>query len=259
LVVTNPVKSEALLMDGVASLTIPTGALHVLSRAQRAVVGKGVSKVTTYYFGRVGGVAFQSLAKGGRQAQGAPAYAGDPLADLPPPTDAGLKKLGDVTAGGKDSIILNPGIYGAWDFEGNCVVQLRPGRYVLKDGMSQRGHASIIGDGVLIINEGQFESNGFGKLQITAPRQGPYTGLVFYQPKTNTQTVTINTPAVIAGTLYLPNAKFLKGGVTKAVIGSVVADTAEISGANELIIEGAPFYVPAPAAGTTRKPAPRKR
>ena len=115
----------------------------------------------------------------------------DPLAYLQPPSTTGCNVTGFHVASGVHT--LSPGVYcGGMHIVNNAHVILRPGMYVLKGGgLNMQSNAVLEGTGVTIfLTEGTGYPYGTISLQsstqvrLTAPTEGPYKGILFYQDPT---------------------------------------------------------------------------
>jgi Putative Flp pilus-assembly TadE/G-like len=140
----------------------------------------------------------------------------DPLAYLQPPSTAGCTMTGfHVTSG---TTTLSPGVYcRGFSIVNNARVILRPGVYVIKGGgINLQSNAILEGTGVTIfITEGagfpygtlSFQSST--QVRLTAPTEGPYAGILFYQDPTagtpnHSHHWESSTNSYFEGTLYFP-------------------------------------------------------
>lgn len=128
---------------------------------------------------------------------------------------------------------LPPGEYcQALSFSGSETFS--PGLFVLDGGLSADGNANLTGSGVTLYNAGSVSLTGITfsgnvNVSITAPTTGPYAGMVFYQPATNTNPFTLNGRAGIdnfAGGFYLPTAALTVNGNIPAITLLVAASIA---------------------------------
>jgi hypothetical protein len=145
----------------------------------------------------------------------------DPYASLAEPSTTGLTNYGAVNVSGNSSRTLSPGIYTQITVSGNATVTLEAGVYIIEGGgFTVSGNATVKGSGVTIFNAGSNYSNmggsygsinvsGNASVALTAPSTGTYTGIVFFQSRDDTQTLSISGNAFVAspGTVYLPDAQ----------------------------------------------------
>jgi hypothetical protein len=105
---------------------------------------------------------------------------------------------------------------------------LSPGLFVLDQGLSMGGNATLSGTGVTIYNLGSLTLNGHVSLDLHAPTSGSMAGMVYFQPKSNTSSVTINGRSGtdnLVGALYLAGADVTLNGnvpnMTFLIAGSI--------------------------------------
>ncbi len=150
----------------------------------------------------------------GPQPSGA---AADPLAGLPAP--AGLPKREAVNIADNGIHTINPGVYRQINVTGNGILTMNPGIYVITGGgFTSTGNGIINGSGVMIYNAGSnypaaggtfgaITLRGTGIVTLTAPREGPYAGIVIFQPRDNTRALDLSGPGVkLTGKIYAPGA-----------------------------------------------------
>jgi len=160
----------------------------------------------------------------------------DPLAGVsPPPYTACLN-----VPGGKKKT-LSPGTYCNRQLSGE--ITLEPGNYILRGGsIKLGGNGSLKGEGVTIfLMEGaELSINGNELVQLTPPTTGPYAGIVIYQEKGNTETVSINgtSDSYIRGFIYAPDAHVFYAGNSIATAASaclrIVGKTIEMTGNSDI-------------------------
>jgi len=170
----------------------------------------------------------------------------DPLRFLPVPDTSTLVARTNcpVESGVR---VCQPGIYamefppavgggGVKDFE------LRPGVYVLRAGMKVT-NGSIIGSDVLIYNEtGNVKVTG-ADLDLSPPSSGAYSGIMFFQARSNAAQFEIVGNAQLAsliGTIYAPASSnvVLGGGGGELRVGRVIGQNLETSGGGTVIVDG---------------------
>ncbi len=210
MVVLDPDGGNALWLQGNASLRILDGSLLINSRAPNALFAQGNSYLSAQQILIVGGYRLQGNAYVTPPPLTGQAPMPDPLANLPPPSTAGLPVFPGRTIGGNDSAVLAPGIYtDPIRVEGNAFATLQSGIYILRGGLLVSGNARVTGNGVLLYNEsGSIEVQGNGILRLTPPTSGTYEGIAIFQARGNTQPLWLsgNARFEVTGAVYLPQA-----------------------------------------------------
>ncbi len=199
----------------------------------------------------------------------------DPLAALPlPAIPAGLTNYGSKSVSGSSSATLEPGIYSQISVSGAAKITLAAGTYVIQGGgltasgsgtvsiaagtsiilegggMSVSGAAAISGSGVTIFNFGSSYNgttdggsfgpitlSGSGLVSLLPPSSGTYAGILIFQGRDNTTSLTFSGAATegITGMIYAPAAQLTESG--SAQVGStsnpisMVVDRLTLSGA----------------------------
>ena len=199
----------------------------------------------------------------------------DPLASLPlPAIPTGLTSYGSKSIGGSTTTTIQPGIYTQISISGAAKVTLAAGTYVIQGGgltasasavvtissgtsiilegggLSVSGNATVSGTNVTVFNfgtgyngttdggtYGPITVNGSGKVSLTAPSSGTYTGILIFQGRSNTNALTFSGAAMqgVGGVIYAPAAPLVETG--SAQVGSttspvsIIVDTMSLSGA----------------------------
>lgn len=134
-------------------------------------------------------------------------------------------------------------------------LNLQPGIYILKNGMSVAGNATVNGSGVMLFNEaGNITFSGGAHLNLSAPTSGQYKGILIFQcggtPGTPTCSnpseislsggVSVNNPASILGMVYAPAADKVTLGIGGAFlhVSAVVARNIVVTGNSQVTIGG---------------------
>jgi Bacterial Ig-like domain (group 3)/MBG domain (YGX type) len=266
--VLDPTAGGALSLSGNAHINT-LGNLVVDSHSSTAILASGNASVTAASVQVVGGVS-----KSGNAAvtkTGTPGATGDPLAGLAGPTVPGYSGSPlSENVGGNTNTTINPGLYSQITVSGNAQLTLTPGVYVLAGGgftasgnavvtasnvtfiiegggFSQSGNATVKGAGVTIFNAGSnYGTSGSGGTygpitlsgngNLSAPTTGPYAGILIFQSRDNTQTLSFsgNTLLEMTGTIYAEAAPLVQSG--NAQLGSsqdplsLVVDRMTLSG-----------------------------
>lgn len=156
----------------------------------------------------------------------------DPLAGIEPPSYTSCQSV----PGGKTKT-LSPGTYCGKTISGE--VTLEPGVYILRGGRVNLGGNGVLkGAGVTIflMEDAEFTVNGNEIVQLSPPETGPYAGITIYQPKSNTNAVSINgtSGSFVDGFVYAPGAHVSFTGNAGATADGeclrIVGDTIEFNG-----------------------------
>lgn len=143
---------------------------------------------------------------------------------------------------------LQPGVYdGGIVIESSATVTMQPGNYIIRNGGFRiAGSASLTANGVFIFNTvadhplstgscGPVSIAGSGSVIVSAPTSGPYKGMVLWQDRDCTQTITWtgNSGHSGSGTFYVPAAKVdISGsaGTTFGLSSQIVSNTLSVRG-----------------------------
>jgi hypothetical protein len=183
-----------------------------------------------------------------------------PTTSSPGPFKVDPTNYGDVTVGNGQTVTLNPGIYSSIKINGGTVT-LNPGIYVLTGGKTNAldiTGGTVTGSSVMFYNTasnydpvaGTDTGNGsskFGGINISSGGvnfsalnnlSSPYNGLVIFQDRSNTHSISIqggSSGAQITGTTYAANATLSISGSgnwnTQFIVGAV-----DVSGQGTLTI-----------------------
>jgi hypothetical protein len=248
--VLNPSAAGALTLSGNADLIVP-GIVDVDSSSTSAINASGNAQVSAGTIEVVGKV----LSSGNAHLKATPTTGAtaiaDPLAQLPVPA-SDLPKQVMVNVGGNSSLTINPGIYSQINVSGNAKLTMNPGVYVITGGgFNVSGNAGVTGSGIMIYNAGSnfpgtggtFGSvnlSGNGNVALTPMTTGVYAGILIFQSRDNTNSLSIsgNAQTVTAGTIYAANAQVILSG-NAHLQDSIVAGGLQLTG-NAILNLGAP-------------------
>ncbi len=238
-------KSEngALTLSGNASINTK-GALVVDSSSSSAIFASGNSQIKASVIDVNGGVKKSGNASLSPAPVTGTAIVLDPFASLPAPSASGLTNYGSKNVSGNSSVTINPGIYTSITVSGNGKLTMNPGVYIIKGGgLKVSGNASVVGTGVLIYNEGGEESDdcessgavtfsGNGSITLSPPTGGTYAGILIFQSRHNTQTMSLsgNSMLGLSGTIYAPDATLIQSGNGQIGTLTVVVNEMTLSG-----------------------------
>jgi hypothetical protein len=251
--------SGALTMAGNATINLD-GDVVVDSNSSSAIKASGNAQVTAAAVLVVGGVSKSGNAHVSKT--GTPGSTGDPLSGLIAPTYSGTPV--SVVLGGNSSATISQGAYSQITLSGNAKLTLGPGVYAIEDGgFSVSGTATVSGAGVMIYNTkssggtyGAINLSGNGAVSLTPLSSGSDAGILIFQDRHNTQTLTFSGNGLqgTTGTIYAQAAQLVESG--NAQIGStsnpvsIVVDTMNLSGTAT-----ADISKPAAPTGMTASPA----
>lgn len=203
-------------LTGNGSLSIPNCGLIVNSTSSNAVTLSGNATLTAQSIAIVGGASSSSPGALSPAPVTGVAPVSDPLAYLsapsynssaclPNPSPSGMVTLGPSTAGGTIC-------YNGLTLSGQAAVTLNPGVYVINGSFSTSGQSSITGNGVTIYlpaPSGQLSLSGGSVVKLTAPTSGPYSGILLYEDRSNTNGMSVSGGAgsVLTGIFYAPKAR----------------------------------------------------
>lgn len=179
-----------------------------------------------------------------------PAALPDPLAHLPAPSESGMA-AGSCSAGR-----CTPGLYTS-KLNLTSSHTLDPGVYVLRKGLGFSGGPSTVisGSGVLLYNgcgagapgsctgqQSDLSVSGQVRVELTPPTSGTYAGVLLFQSRTNTSTVSVSGGAQASsyqGVLYVPNGSVTLGtGGGGLAFGAVIGRNLSVSGNGTVTING---------------------
>jgi Flp pilus assembly protein TadG len=167
-----------------------------------------------------------------------------------PPTNI---LMPDPTCSGTAHATGNTMSPGNWSgqFPPNNVDHLNPGIYCVSGDFRINGGQTLIGQDVVIrMNSGNISWNGGATVQLDAPNDGPFAGLLIFIPMSNQATVSINGNGAssITGSILAPSsAVSLEGGSgTGGLHTQVVGYTVGFSGSSgiSLVYNSAEQYHP---------------
>jgi hypothetical protein len=218
LFVLNPSISGALNLSGNAAIEIP-GSVFVNSAHSNAVNLSGNSSLVAeggIYV--VGGVQLTENSEIAPNPVTGISPFTDPFAALESPDPVELVDHGTLICSQNETVTLLPGIYDRIRATGNCNLVLSPGVYYIDNqDFIIAENASISGTEVTIYLAGDSSFNllGGGQLELSAPVDGPYRGVLVFQARGNTNRIFIGGNAVansVGGTIYARDAQVVVSG-----------------------------------------------
>jgi hypothetical protein len=231
--VLSPTAGGALTLKGTVAINI-AGAVVVDSNSANALTASGNAQLTAVSIQVVGGVSVSNGAILNPTPVTLAQPVMDPLAGLAAPSGGTNRGAVNLTKG---SLTINPGIYSQIAVSGTgTTLNMNPGVYVITGGgFSVSNSASVNGSGVLIYNAGSnFPATGrtfgaimlgsSGAINLSGPSSGPYAGVLIFQSRDNTATLSLNASAAVGlnGTIYAPSALLSLGGSSQLKTPAIV-------------------------------------
>ena len=253
----NPTMDKALLESGGSVWDAQNCKVQVNSASAKAVILSGGSSLKAgenCFVGKVG----QGLSMVSPPPTPDCKPVVDPFADITKPSVTSC----DYTDFNKDvSMTVYPGVYCGGLRLSNSVFTMKPGLYIIMDGIFESsGGATIKGDGVTIFLTGVDAGivwSGGGTYQLSAMKTGPLAGfVVFLDPKSTPEKKSVISgggDTRYEGVMYFPNQHLVVSGGGSAVANSpftaFVADSFEFSGGSTLVIKIDPSKTSVPIPG----------
>jgi hypothetical protein len=170
----------------------------------------------------------------------------DPLANLPAPAFSGCNYSSINVSGGNNT--LNPGVYcGGISITGQANVTFNPGTYILNGGgfSSTSNNTVLSGTGVTFYNTSAgytfapISITGGTSLNLTAPTEGDYQGILFFQDHTintgGSSSITGGTNSNLSGTIYMPTGDLsFSGNSTASLTLAFVVRKLTVTGTSQL-------------------------
>ena len=197
------------------------------------------------------------------------------------PSTPGLTNYGSESLSGNSSATIQPGIYKQITVSGNAKLTLSAGVYIIEGGgFSVSGNAGVSGSGVMICNAGSnypstggsygsISLSGNGSYSLSPLSSGTYAGIVIFQPRDNTDALSVSGNASgMTGAIYAPAAQLAESGNAQ-LDAALVIDTLTVGGNG--VVNSLPLValssvvgptvttqdlnIPDPPAGTDPQPA----
>jgi hypothetical protein len=222
--VLNTSAAAALSVSGLSTINVP-GSVVVDSTSATAVTASGNAQVTAASIVVVGGVSTSGNASLSPRPVTGAAPVPDPFAGLAAPSVGGSSQV--VNVGDGMSRTINPGIYSQISVTGSGRLTMNPGVYVIAGGgFTATGNATVTGSGVLIYNAGSnypsaggnfggITLSGNAQVNLTAAASGTWAGIVIFQSRDNTHSISLSDSAVAGlngGLVYAPAALLYVSG-----------------------------------------------
>jgi hypothetical protein len=148
---------------------------------------------------------------------------------------------GSLTNTGSGSLILGAGNYtigGDFKSTGSSSLTLGSGIYTIGGNLALTGSGSMTGSGITFYTLGSDTLTGSGSMNLAAPTSGTYSGVLIYQPSSNTNAMSITGSGGdnIKGILYAPRAGLtLTGSGSLHVSLDMIVDTLKVTGSGSIV------------------------
>jgi len=118
---------------------------------------------------------------------------------------------GNLSNSGSGNLVLGAGNYtitGNFTTTGSGALTLGAGNYIVQGTLGLTGSGSLTGIGVTFYTQGSTTVTGSGSMDLEAPTSGTYNGVMFFQDRadTNTMSLTGSGGAKFKGIVYAPAA-----------------------------------------------------
>lgn len=144
---------------------------------------------------------------------------------------------GSVTSSSNGGIVFGPGNYtigGELSDTGGSYMTFGTGLYIVGGTLKLTGSGNIAGNGITFYTEGSSSVAGGSNLSLTAPTSGTYSGLLFFQSRSDSSSLSIagGSGTTVQGILYAPAAAVTLSGSSSGTTMSldIVCDTLTVTG-----------------------------
>lgn len=237
--------SNALMLNGNASITVNRAGVMVNSNHDTAIDLNGNAQLTAAVIDLVGGWRTNGNATIDPTPQSASAIS-DPLSALPVPvlSDYTVQSSSELRVQENDTVQVQPGIFvDGIDVRGNGELSMDTVVYFLQGGGLQvSGNGQVSGSGVFIYvtcgsgacpsgKSGDVDISGNGSIALSPMDSGSWAGVSFFQDRNNNQNFRIsgNGLAGTSGTIYARDARVELNGNASTNL-QIIADTIRNNG-----------------------------
>jgi Flp pilus assembly protein TadG len=194
-------------ITGSGTLTLSGCNMLVDSSSASAVSDVGSAIISAKSVGIVGGYSIVGSGSISPAPVTGMTAVGDPLSYLPEPAIPGTCSSA-VSFVGSSTYALSPGCYAGLSVVGSGTLNLSPGLYIFTGNVSFSGSSIINGTGVTLYTTGTTSMTGSGVMNLSAPTFGTYNGILLYQSRTDTASISFTGSAGtnVQGIIYAPSA-----------------------------------------------------
>ena len=223
----DPVRRGSLQIEKDAFLSAPGCSVQVNSNSPQAIVSTAMKPPAVKSICSAGGSDGNLPVNIKNQCE----TISDPYAALEAPVSANcdygpislfsLSSYQEIMSAGAVDKVLKPGTYCDGLHIYDSSVTLEPGVYIIQDGPLTIGqNSSVSGEGVTFIFKGEdsvLYTYDEVKMDLKAPDDGPYAGLLFFQDRASsvdeTSIIKGGVNMNLVGTMYFPTQNLFVGGV----------------------------------------------
>jgi hypothetical protein len=147
---------------------------------------------------------------------------------------------GNLTNTGSGKLILGAGNYsigGNFSSTGSSALTLGSGFYTVGGNLTLTGSGAMTGTGVTFYTQGTTAVTGSGNMDLTAPTSGTYSGVLFFQSRSdsNAMSLTGSGGDIVQGILYAPAAALnLTGSGSMSVSLDTIVDSLTVTGSGSV-------------------------
>lgn len=154
-------------------------------------------------------------------------------------------------------------VYSDWTIQGTASVSLAPGTYYVNGPITLSGQASLAGVGVTIVSSGAISISGGTKVNLLAALNGgtggAIPGVVIASSTIQPSQITGNSPPLLTGIVYFPNADLTFSGTSQTGTQGcleIVANSVTFAGTTSLAVgSNCSAYGALAFSSTTSNPA----
>ena len=237
----NPTMNSAFSVSNGVNVSSSCGII-IDSNSNTALTATGGARLTAPSISVVGKYTVNNGATISPNPTTGAAKVSNPFASLPTPS-VGSCNYTNYTAGGGQTVTLNPGVYcGGINIANGVTATFNAGTYILKGGgFVLGGGARVTGTGVMFYNT-YATGYSYGPINFangttetfTAPTTGTYAGILFFQDPTvsggGASSLAGGTSANLTGTLYFPTTSLSFSNGAGAQYTIIVADSVSFTG-----------------------------
>ncbi len=147
---------------------------------------------------------------------------------------------GNLTNTGSGSLVLGAGNYtigGNFSSTGSSSITLGAGLYEVGGNLTLTGSGALTGIGVSFYTQGSTTVTGSGNMDLTASTSGPDDGILFFQSRTDSSTMSLTGSGgdVMQGIVYAPDAALnLTGSGSFSASMDIIVDSLNITGSGSI-------------------------
>jgi Flp pilus assembly protein TadG len=147
---------------------------------------------------------------------------------------------GNLSNTGSGNLVLGAGNYtitGSFTTSGSGALTLGAGNYTVQGNLSLTGSGALTGIGVTFFTQGSTAVTGSGSMDLEAPTSGTYDGVMFFQDRSDTQTMSLTGSggATFKGIVYAAAAPVtLTGSGSWNIDADFITDSITLTGSGSI-------------------------